>query len=172
MPGSIVLLTGRSFSGKSTAAALLGAALPATTLAYDAINAERGLRSGDGVPVAEWLRTNDEAHERARTLLADGAAVVVDDTSSPRFLRDGWRRLAREAGASFVLVLVDVDPAEIRRRWTANRASGGRHDVTDEVMAAHLAAFETPGVDEPHLRWTGSADDGALVEAVRTALRR
>ncbi len=42
----IVLLCGRSFSGKSTVAEVLLRQLPATAVSLDAINAERGLHGG------------------------------------------------------------------------------------------------------------------------------
>ncbi len=90
----IVLLCARSFSGKSTLAEALARQLPATVVSLDAINAERGLHGGQGIPIDEWSRTNEVARDRTRGGIADGVTVVVDDTSSPRFLRDGWRALA------------------------------------------------------------------------------
>ena len=145
---SLVVMCGRSFSGKSTLAAALADALPAELVSLDAINEERGLHGGDGIPVSEWMRTNDEASARVAGLLRAGRTVVVDDTSSPRFLRDRWRRVAADASAHPVFVFVDAPDALIRERLRANRDAPGRHDVTDEVMDAHLSGFEPPAADE------------------------
>lgn len=146
--GQLVLLCGRSFSGKSTVAAWLGRSLPATVVSLDAINAERGLAGGQGIPVEEWAKTNEEARRRAASALREGAVVVVDDTASLRFLRDAWRAVAEDSGAVFVLVFLDTPLGTIRARLLRNRGGLERPDVVDAVMAEHLASFEAPGEDE------------------------
>lgn len=73
----------------------------------------------------------------------------MDDTGSPRFLRDGWQSVAGESAAQFALVYVDSPEWLIRKRVTKNRGSASRHDVTDEVMQDHLARVEPPATDEP-----------------------
>jgi chloramphenicol 3-O-phosphotransferase len=55
--------------------------------------------------------------------------VIVDDTGSPRFLRDGWRWLCSSLGARMVLVFVETSEEVIRRRLMDNRVS--RHPATD-----------------------------------------
>ena len=98
----LVLLCGTSFSGKSTVARALAPSLSARIVSLDEINERRGLWGGDGIPVEEWVRTHEVASAEVRQLLAAGTSVVVDDTSSPRSLRDGWRSLAEAAGARSV----------------------------------------------------------------------
>ncbi|WP_350277456.1 ATP-binding protein [Kribbella sp. HUAS MG21] len=144
----LVLLCGTSFSGKSTLARALAPRLAAEVVSLDELNERRGLWGGDGIPVEEWVRTHELASAEVRGLPSAGTSVVVDDTSSPRFLRDRWRSLAREAGARFTLVYVDVDQATVRRRWAANRADPRRRDVADAVFEQHLADFEPPQPDE------------------------
>ncbi|TCC23431.1 ATP-binding protein [Kribbella speibonae] len=159
---SLVLLCGTSFSGKSTVARALAPELSARIVSLDEINERRGLWGGDGIPVEEWVRTHEVASTEVRQLLAAGTSVVVDDTSSPRFLRDGWRSLAEAAGARFTLIYVDVDHATVRRRRAANRVDQRRRDVTDAVLDQHLADFEPPTPDEHAIRVT-SAEDLAQV---------
>ncbi|RZT27133.1 putative kinase [Kribbella sp. VKM Ac-2569] len=154
----LVLLCGTSFSGKSTVARILAPSLSASIVSLDEINERRGLWGGDGIPVEEWMRTHELASGEVRGLLASGASVVVDDTSSPRFLRDGWRSLAAAAGTRFTLIYVDVDHATIRRRRAANRLDPRRRDVSDAVLDQHLADFEPPAPDEDAVRLT-SVDD-------------
>lgn len=173
MAGHVVLLCGRSFSGKSTVAAVLAGSLPGSVVSLDAINEERGLDGGRGIPLAEWARTNELARERVLARLRNEETVIIDDTSSPRFLRDGWRMLADSAGAPMALVYVDVSDELIQQRLLANRASCQRGDVTDEVMAAHRESFEPPHDDEQAIRLrVGSSpvDLDALCMAVRRSL--
>ncbi|WP_031262027.1 AAA family ATPase [Curtobacterium sp. B18] len=167
---ALVLTCGLSFSGKSTLAVEMSKALPAALLSLDQINEERGLRGGQGIPSEEWAATNRIAHERARALLADGRHVVVDDTGSPRFIRDEWRATASSAGAPFVLVWVQIDRELQRQRVLANRADPGRPDVTDAVLEEHGASFEAPGDEEPFVVDAASTSDPATIAAVIQAI--
>ncbi|MEW1960731.1 ATP-binding protein [Kineococcus sp. NPDC059986] len=144
---ALVLTCGLSFAGKSTVARRLADSLGAQLISLDRINEERGLDGGRGIPLEEWATTNRIAHERGRDLLADGRHVVVDDTGSPRFIRDEWRRTADAAGSVFVLVWVQITPQLQLQRVRANRDEQIRRDVTDAVLEEHAASFEAP-VDE------------------------
>lgn len=147
-----MVLCGRSFSGKSTIASWLRGGLDGQVISFDAINQERGLRGGEGIPVQEWAHTYDLAIDRARQALTAGQRVIVDDTSSPRFLRDGWRALAEDLCVPMVVVFVDAAQDVLRQRQLANRSSGARQDVTDAVMTEHLAAVEALESDEDAVR--------------------
>lgn len=141
---TLTLMCGLSFSGKSTLAGRLAQVLPAAVISLDSINEERGLDGGQGIPVEEWAATNRIAHERAGELLEEGRHVVVDDTGSPRFLRDEWRATADRASAPFALVWVQIGHDLQQERVRANRESRSRPDVTDAVLDAHRAGFEAP----------------------------
>ncbi len=154
----LVLLCGTAFSGKSTVARSLAPRLSAIIVSLDEINERRGLWGGDGIPVEEWIRTHQLATDEVRGLLTSGTSVILDDTSSPRFLRDGWRSLAESTQAQFNLIYVDVDHATIRRRRAANQLNPRRPDVADAVLDQHLADFEPPQDDENAVR-VNSADD-------------
>lgn len=158
---ALVLTCGLSFSGKSTLAAGLSRALDAELLSLDRINEERGLNGGQGIPLSEWATTNRIAHERAIVLLAAGRHVVVDDTGSPRFIRDEWRATASAAKAPFALVWVQVCPELQRQRVLANRAQQVRPDVTDAVLREHGASFEAPEEEEE--------EDPLVVDATLTS---
>lgn len=152
----LVLMCGKSFSGKSTVARALAPRLRARVVSLDEINERRGLWGGDGIAVEEWVRTHELASAEVRELLSTGSSVVVDDTSSPRFLRDGWRSLAVGLGAGFTLLYVDVDDATVRRRRSQNLVDPRRRDVA--VLEQHLADFEPPGDDEGAVRVRSVAD--------------
>lgn len=145
----LTLMCGLSFSGKSTLARQLAGGLDAELISLDAINTERGLDGGQGIPVDEWAKTNRIAHERATTQLRAGRDVVIDDTGSPRFIREEWRATASRAGAAFALVWVQIDAELQRERVQANRSGLSRHDVVDTVLAEHAAGFEDPVGEDP-----------------------
>lgn len=144
-------MCGLSFAGKSTFAKLLTQELGGHIISLDLINAERGLDSGQGIPLEEWSTTDRIAHERVETLLRDGQHVVVDDTGSPRFIRDQWRATAKAVGVPFTIVWIQIDPELQRARVAANRSQQDRHDVTDAVLAEHVAGFEFPTGEKPFL---------------------
>lgn len=101
---TLVLMCGLSFSGKSTLAQRLATEPPAAVLSIDSINEERGLYGGGGIPGEEWENTLRIADERASGLLGAGHDVVIEDTGSPRFVRDRWRAIANRERSSFKLV--------------------------------------------------------------------
>lgn len=168
---ALVLLCGASFSGKSSLGQILADGLGAQIVSLDAINGERGLWGGQGIPVSEWAQTNAEAHRRVDELLSRGESVIVDDTSSPRFLRDQWRDTAGATASPFLLVYLRTSDALVLERLTANRRNLRRGDVTDEVMREHLASFEPPGKDESHLTVDSAGYQNEVVlSTVRAAL--
>jgi predicted kinase len=168
---TLILLCGLSFSGKSTLAGQLGPELKATVLSLDSINEERGLYGGQGIPVEEWVETNRLAEERCNAHLQTGRNVIIDDTGSPRFIRDQWREIAARTHAAFALVWIQIDPELQRERLLANRLAGIRHDVTDEVLLDHVTHFESP-TDEGAITINArDVSDPQQVEIVVGAIR-
>lgn len=162
----LILLCGPSFAGKSTVASRLRDSAGFFVVSLDDINAGRGLRSGSGLPVEEWERTHQVAIAETRKALRETGRVVVDDTSSLRFLRDRWRQVAAEADAAFELVLVEVESTEWQRRREHVRLSRSRPDVDDEVLASHLASFEMPAPDEHALVVRSDQEHSAWLESL------
>lgn len=145
---TLILLCGRPFSGKSRLAARLAADRGAAGISFDAINLERGLHGGDGLPVAAWAATLAVAKERTAALLGRSPLVVVDDTLCFRWMRDTFRELARAAEARSVLLYLDPPEEVLRARMEENRRTQERRGIEPSVLAAHLEAFEEPGEDE------------------------
>lgn len=168
----LVLLCGTSFSGKSTLSRLIATDFDGEVISLDAINAERGLYGGQGIPLSEWSKTNDEAHRRVARILSHSRAAVVDDTSSPRFLRDRWRETAKASRAKFVLVYLEAAADLVIERLTTNRGQPTRLDVIDPVIREHLAGFEPPKEDEPHITVRAAAyKEAETLSAIRSGLR-
>jgi predicted kinase len=168
---ALALMCGLSFAGKSTFASGLTEELGAQLISLDLINAERGLYGGQGIPLAEWAATGRIAHERVDALLRQRRHVVVDDTGSPRFLRDEWRATAEKHGCPFFIVWVRIDPELQRERVLANRSKGERHDVIDTVMADHVAGFEPPVNEDPLIVDAHETRDERRIREVADAIR-
>lgn len=164
-------MCGLAFSGKSTAARRIAAELGIACISLDAINAERGLDGGTGLPVAEWERTSRIAMARLGDILAAGRSAVVDDTFSHRFLRDRCRAVATQAGARFVLIAMTIPLAVIAQRRAANALRPGRPAIRHDVFAAHRDGFQRPGDDEAPVRVSHDADLAAWI-ACETAAGR
>ena len=149
MSSLVVLLCGYSFSGKSTLAAALRDRCGAAVVSLDEINARRGLRGGDGLPGDEWGRTLDIAHAELEEHLERRAAlVVIDDTSCYRWLRDGWRAIARRHEADVALVVLQAPDIEVETRMVEAAVALNRRGLDPRVWAAHREGFEWPGGDE------------------------
>lgn len=168
---ALTLMCGLSFSGKSTVAGQLAERLDGEVISLDAINLERGLDGGQGIPVEEWAATNRIAADRARDLLRQRRQVIVDDTGSPRFIREGWREVAESIGSGFVLVWVQIDEPLLRDRLQANRTNRSRHDVTDEVLSAHLSGFEPPADEHPIIIPAADTRDPRRLNEIAQAIR-
>lgn len=148
---TLYLLCGLAFAGKSTLAARLTERTGAAIVSLDAINAERGLQGGLGIPVGEWVATHQEALRRLDALLGEGRSAIVDDTCCFRRLRDSYRGLASRHAAASLVIHVDVPLGEAVRRLRANEASPERPPVTEAILRDLARDFEWPAADEPTL---------------------
>jgi hypothetical protein len=158
MRPALIAMCGLAFSGKSTIARRVATGLGAQLISYDAINAGRGFDGGKAIADHEWEKTSLMAAEKARALLADGRAVVIDDTFSHRFLRDRFRVVAAENAAPFVLLFVDTPLAVIEARLAENARTRQRGHIEADVFAHHRDRFQFPAADEAPVRLTTEAD--------------
>lgn len=84
--------------------------------------------------------------------------VILDFSFAFRETRDEWKRLAESLGARWVLLYLDVEADELRRRVKARNALEVKDGdsaflVTEEILERYLAGFERPnGEGETVLR--------------------
>jgi predicted kinase len=142
----------------STVAQTLKRELGIELISLDAINAERGLQGGEGIPDRQWEETSLMAMDRLRALLRVRHSVVVDDTFSHRFLRERCKGVADECGCRFLIVFVDTPLAEIETRRAANNLNPVRHHIRDEVFRHHRDRFQYPAGDEIVVRIASDGD--------------
>ena len=158
MPRELIALCGLAFSGKSTIARRVAAVTGAELVSLDAINRARGFDGGTVMDDSEWEKTSLMAAATARTVLASGRGVVVDDTFSHRFLRQRFAAVAKASGAPFVLLFVDTPIDVIEARIAENAHTGARAPIAPDVFAHHRARFQFPGDDEAPVRLASAAD--------------
>jgi predicted kinase len=127
-------------------------------VSLDEINAERGMFGGEGLLAQEWEHTHQIAHERMKGLMLKDRDIVFDDTNCFRWLRDRYRKLARENGYSAAIVFLDVSLEEIRLRVAGDSATSERRSLKPEVLENHLRSFEKPQADENPIVWKNPTD--------------
>jgi predicted kinase len=130
VPQTVCAMCGLAFSGKSSVAAILARELKTELISLDAINAERGMRGGEGMSDRQWEETSAIAMDRLR--VQQGRSVVVDDTFSHRFLRDRCKQVAHDHGSRFLIIIMDTSGQRRSRfvcepRRCAGQRSGPPH---------------------------------------------
>lgn len=94
--------------------------------------------------------------------------MILDFSFAFRQNRDEWKALVEDLGGHWVLVYLDVDATELRRRVAArNRLTVKDGDsalpVTEELLERYLAGFERPlGEGETVLRPSDSNNAGPV----------
>lgn len=74
---------------------------------------------------------------------------MLDFSFAYRAVREEWKRLIEGSGGRWVLVFLDVDPAELRRRVRARnerveKDGDSAFYVTEEILERYLTGFERP----------------------------
>lgn len=153
------LLTGISFSGKSTLAQAISKAQNILIVDPDGVAHERGIGvEGETVSDAQWVLIHQEAKQRAAQILTAGRSLVYDTTSFTRQQRQELRSLAVQHNAEPVLIFVSVSREEARQRWHQNNQTQKRFAVHEDDFNMVADNFEPPGSDEPHLIYRAGQD--------------
>lgn len=112
---------------------------------------ERFGRYGVDYDAADYARHSAVAEAALRARLVEliglGRDVVVDFSFWQRAERDRYKQLIEEAGASWELVYLKVDPAVLRERLTARSArfdANAAFPITDEILDDFVSSFEEP----------------------------
>jgi predicted kinase len=141
-PGTLIVICGLPYSGKTTLARRIEVERPALRLSPDEWIAgllppgwDRGEldRLRDPVEEIQW--------ELARRVLQLGLDVVLEWGSWGRHERDAHRAGAREIGAGFELILLDVDIEVLVDRL---RRRNHAFSITEEELRNWASAFERP----------------------------
>lgn len=165
MTSRLLLLCAPAFAGKTSLSRALGAR-GWLRISTDDILRARGLEPGQGLPPERWEEASQAACAAIEAAARRERDVVFDDTLCFRFLRDRYREAGARAKMVTTLVVLQVSFEELRARVRANRRLPVRHDIDDGVLETHLATFEWPSAEEPHLALDAALDVGALLRAL------
>lgn len=172
-PATLVIMHGASGSGKSWLSAQLVPALRALRVRSDL---ERKRLAGidpfdpDARPSQDIYtldfneRTYDYMRECARACLQSGISTIVDAAFLRTHERRAFAELAREHGASFLIVSCQAEEATLVSRIAARRAARNDPSDADEaVMRQQLRTMEPFVEDElPHVLQVGTHAPDAL----------
>jgi aminoglycoside phosphotransferase family enzyme/predicted kinase len=154
-PAILVITCGLAGTGKSTIARGLAERTGFKVLSSDevrkrlaGIGAEerRVERFGGGIYAPDFTeRTYAALFEQARPLLLKGRSVIVDATFLRREHRRAATRLAREAGAQFACLELQLNDEEARKRLDRRiRDRVGPSDASWETYRAQKQRFQRP----------------------------
>lgn len=109
---------------------------------------------GSDYTAEKYSDYQEEAEEALRDelsqLLRLGARdAILDFSFAFREARDEWKALIEHLGGRWVLVYLDVDTEELRRRVVARnqltvKDGDSAFPVTDEILDGYIAGFERP----------------------------
>lgn len=152
MDSRMYLLTGISFSGKSTLARALSVAQDIPVVDPDGVAHEQRIGlNGEAVSNAQWTLIHQESERRAAQILTAGSSLVYDTTAFSRQQRQELRNLAAHCHAESVLIFVSISREEAWQRWNQNNRTQERFAVPEDDFGMVADNFEVPGSDEPHL---------------------
>lgn len=120
-------------------------------------------------PKDKYNDLQEEAEPALRTelvqLLHQGSQdIILDFSFAFQATRDAWKALVEGAGGRWVLMFIEVDPDELRRRVRARnqlavKDGDSAYFVTEQVLDSFIAGFERPtGEGEVVLRLENQAD--------------
>ena len=178
----VVILAGRSGTGKSIVGAALAARIGAAYVSSDVVRKQlidlpprehvHADLAAEVYGPAMNERTYQEMRRRAATHLEAGRAVVLDATHSRAAERAAAVVIARGAGVAVLIAeLCITDDTALAR--IAERASDplATSDATAAVFEAQAATFEPIGASEgTHLALDASQELSALVDEIASSL--
>jgi hypothetical protein len=164
----LVLLCGPALSGKTTLSYALEAHGFVRVSIADIVRG-RGLEPGAGVPERVWQDASFAVSLLITSALQRGQNVVLDDALCYRSLRDRYRELGG-ANVSVLLVVIELSADIIRERAAQSLRLQRRPSMDAALLEAHLASFEWPGADEPHIALHGTSSVADQLASLSRAL--
>jgi aminoglycoside phosphotransferase family enzyme/predicted kinase len=183
-PAMLIITCGLAGTGKSTLARSVAERTGFTVISSDMVRKEMaGLAKGEhryeafakGIYALEFTeRTYAELLTRARPLLREGRSVILDASFIRRSHRRAAARLAKETGAQFACILLEVPPQTVRSRLARRPAYGaGPSDARWEIYVAQKLRFQRPSeMLERLITHKGGGRFDAKLAAITRRLRK
>lgn len=96
------------------------------------------------------MEAENELRKKLSKLLHQGSHnAILDFSFAFHESRNDWKSLVERLGGRWVLVYLDVDAAELRRRVAARNQLAVKDGdsaflVTEEILESYIAGFEIP----------------------------
>lgn len=104
--------------------------------------------------------------------LEEGRSAIYDSTNLERKFRDGYRKMAEEAGAACVLVYVKTQESIAKERAMLDSRGFQSPTMTQEKIAKHKSMLELPGDDEPTIYIDGEKPFDEQLASFREQLEK
>ncbi len=179
-PG-VLVTTGLSGSGKSTAARQAAEYLGGVIVRSDAVRkhvtgvgtqARAAASFGEGIYTADiTAQTYAQMLARAEDVVASGRWVILDGTFAQRAQRKAAADFARNRNLPFVLLACTAPRAELERRLREREAQS--KDISDAgvaILDEQSRRYEAPAAEEGRMFvWDGHQDAARLLRPLRAA---
>ena len=151
--GTLIVICGLSFSGKSTLAKAITRNLGYEEIDVDEVGAKLFKLSIDDQKLKDldWDKVYDETDRLIETRLKSGATVVDASRNFTRLERERARQLAKRSNAHVVTIFVDTPEEIARQRRLGNKTSQARRDITDAQFDEIVQVLQPPTEEEKPL---------------------
>lgn len=148
--GTLIVICGLSFSGKSTLAKAITAKLGYEEIDVDDVGAKlyNVDITDERLKDLDWDRVYDETDKLIETRLKSGVTVVDASRNFTKQERERAYEVAKRSNAQFVTIFVDTPEEIARQRRLSNRSSQGRRDITDEQFEEIVQVMQPPTEEE------------------------
>lgn len=181
LPLTLFITCGTMGCGKSTLAGQLAFELALTTFNSDTVRKQLAgvpLETAVKVSYGEGLYSEEmnnityrELERSAARELSAGHSVIIDAGFGSIFERWTFAQLAASHQAKFVILLVQCDPDEQRKRLRDRSSRGASvSDGREELLKQQTAAYEPPDKSEGFI--ISSSTSGAAKQNLYTAVQR
>lgn len=171
-PGSLILICGHSFAGKTT----LGERI-AARFGYQQIDVDLTKCDLYGADIedeqleqSDWERIYAESDARMLALLQRGDWLIDASRHFQRYERDQTRELLERIGAKLVLIYIDTPESVVRQRWQQNAVQPSRRHPSPSDFESVIAAMQAPSPDERALVFHYQEDIVLWIERHRDVL--
>lgn len=144
----LYIMCGLAFSGKSTLSRKIAEHTGSRRIAFDELWVEKDKEQPIPQNADGWRLIRKIAQGEVSKTLKEGKSVVYDDNNVKFEHREELRKIAKEQGLADVVIYLNTPMEIIRKRESANRVTGARHEVKSENFENVAIQFEIPTLEE------------------------
>lgn len=173
-PGSLILICGHSFAGKTTLGERIAACFGYPQIDVDVTKCDLygTAIQDDELTQSDWDRIYAESDARMLAQLKAGHWLIDASRHFQRYERDQTRQLLQSIGAEEVLIYLDTPESVVRQRWQQNGLRPTRRQPSPSDFESVIAAMQAPDSDEQALLFHYQDDIDGWIERHRELLEQ